>query len=205
MEGDVEPSRVCAVEIKVMGGGHVKHRKRGSLIKKRRSDTTLRKRIPQRHTPATLGSERQAQARNRARRVLGLMRRKRLSLAAASQVVHIKPATVVRYVGSALRQDKPGSHYRATKGDRFRREAEIPTPNGPITVPVYGIKRASEISRYLNAVGHFLRTGDERKLRPFKNKTLKVGKQRIKLLTDPSTLSALADAGLLRLDFAVRS
>jgi hypothetical protein len=133
------------------------------------------------------------------------MRRKRLSLAAASRLEHTKPNTVLRYVGSALRQDKPGSRYRATKGDTFRREVQIPTADGAIWVPVYSLKRASEMSKYLNAVQHFLRTGDERRLRPFKNKTLKAGKQRIKLLTDPSTLSALADAGLLHLDFAVRS
>jgi hypothetical protein len=128
------------------------------------------------------------------------MRRKHVSLAAASRLEHIKPTTVLRYVGSAVRHGKPGGRFRATKGDRFRRDLQIPSANGPITVPIYGSKNAENISKYLNAVAHYLRTGDEAKLRPFKGKALKVGGKRIKLLTDPRALLTLGEAGLLHLD-----
>lgn len=51
-------------------------------------------------------SQREADARVRALAVLAHMRRKHLSLAAASRLEHIKPATVLRHVLSAVRQDR---------------------------------------------------------------------------------------------------
>jgi hypothetical protein len=145
-------------------------------------------------------NERQAGARNRALNALAHMRRRHVSLAAASRLEHTKPTTVRHYVGSAVRQDRPGARYRATKGDRFRRDLQIPTAHGPMTVPVYGSKNAENISKYLNAVAHYLRTGDQAKLRPFKGKTIKVDGKQIKLLTDPEALSVLAEADVLHLD-----
>jgi hypothetical protein len=153
-----------------------------------------------RHPKPTRQNERHEQTHNRALNALAHMRRKHLSLAAASRLEHIKPATVLRHVGSAVRQDRPGSRYRATKGDRFRRDLQIPTAQGPMMVPVYGSKNAEKVSKYLNAIGHYLRTGDESKLRPFKGKTLKADGKRIKLLTDPNTLSSLAEAEALHID-----
>jgi hypothetical protein len=145
-------------------------------------------------------NERQGQTRNRALNALANMRRKHVSLAAACRLEHTKPTTVLRYVGSAVRHDRPGGRFRATKGDRFRRDLQIPSANGPITVPIYGSKNAENISKYLNAVAHYLRTGDESKLRPFKGKALKVAGKRIKLLTDPRALLSLAEADLLHFD-----
>jgi hypothetical protein len=145
-------------------------------------------------------TEREARARERALGALAQMRREHLSLAAASRLEHVKPTTVLRYARSAVRQDRPGARYRATKGDRFRRDLQIPTVHGPMPVPVYGSKNAEKVSKYLNAVGFYLRTGDEAKLRPFKGKTLKVDGKRVKLLTDPVALSKLAEADVLHLD-----
>jgi hypothetical protein len=148
----------------------------------------------------TLESKRQTQTRNRALRVLSHMRRTGVSLATASRLEHTKPATVLRHVGSAVRRERPGSRYHATRGDRFRRDLQIPTAQGPVTVSVVGSKQAESISKYLNAVSHYLRTGDESKLRSFKGKAIKAGKQRIKLLTDPDTLLRLAEADAMHLD-----
>jgi hypothetical protein len=153
-----------------------------------------------RQTKSIPHNERQAQTRNRALNVLAQMRRKHLSLAAASRLEHIKPATVLRYVGSAIRQERSGGRYRATKGDRFRRDIQVPTAMGPVTVPVYGSKNAESISKYLNAVGHYLRTGDQARLRPFRGKAIKVGGKKIKLVTDPDKLLLLAEADVLHLD-----
>jgi hypothetical protein len=153
-----------------------------------------------RHSKSSRPSPRQVQARTRALNVLAHMRRQHLSLAAACRLEHVKPATARRYVGSAVRQNRSGSRYRATKGDRFRRDLQIPAASGPMTIPVYGSKNAENISKYLNAVAHYLRTGDQTRLRPFKGKTLKVGGKRIKLLTDPEALSRLAEADALHLD-----
>jgi hypothetical protein len=128
------------------------------------------------------------------------MRRKQLSLAAASRLERVKPDTVLRYVGSALKRDRPGGRFHATKGDRFRRDLQIPSESGPITVPIYGSKNAENISKYLNAVAHYLRTGEKSKLRPFRGKTIKVGCKQIRLLTDSRALMSLAEADLLHFD-----
>lgn len=169
-------------------------------VKKGRSKPSLSERHLIRRRIATPLSEREARARERALGALAQMRREHLSLAAASRRERTKATTVLRYARSAVRHERPGGRYRATKGDRFRRDLQIPTAHGPMIVPVYGSKNAEKVSKYLNAIAHYLRTGDEAKLRPFKGKTLKVGRQRIKLLTDPDTLSSLAEADVLHLD-----
>jgi hypothetical protein len=177
----------------------MKHQTRRRSEKKGQSKPQIRgRRVPHRYTSRR--SEREAQTRNRALSVLVHMRREHLSLATASRREHIKPATVLRYVGSAIRQERSGGHYRATKGDRFRRDIQIPTAMGLIVVPVYGSKNAESISKYLNAVAHYLRTGDQARLRPFRGKTIKVGGKKIKLVTDPEKLLLLAEADVLHLD-----
>lgn len=143
---------------------------------------------------------RQADTRTRALRALTLMRREKISRAEACRLEHIKPATFLRYVGRAVRQDKPGGRYRATPSDRFRRDLQVPTALGPARVPVYGSKAASELSKYANGINRYLRTGDTSGLRPFEGKKIRVGRERIELITDPTTLSSLAQAGALRVD-----
>ncbi len=145
-------------------------------------------------------TNREREARARALHALALMRHEKLSLAAACRLEHIKPATFLRYVGSAVHRDRPGGRFRATAGDRFRRDLQIPTAQGLVTIPVYGSRNAENISKYLNAVASFLRTGDQRRLRGFKGKTLKAGGKRIKLVTDPHVLSSLAEADALHFD-----
>jgi hypothetical protein len=143
---------------------------------------------------------RQEERRTRALRALTKMRRENLSLAEACRLEHMKPATFLRYVGRAVRQDRPGGRYRATDTDRFRRDLQIPTALGPARVPVYGSKAASELSKYANAINRYLRTGDTSRLRPFQGRTIRSGRERIELITDPATLSSLAQAGALRVD-----
>jgi hypothetical protein len=129
------------------------------------------------------------------------MRREHLSLAEACKQAHVKPATVLRYVGSAVHQSKAGSRYVVTRNDSFRRDLQIPTALGQVDIPVRGSKVAREISRYSNAVGLYLRTGDTSSLKPFIGKTVGGHRgQQIELLTDPDTLSALAQAGSLNID-----
>lgn len=139
-------------------------------------------------------------ARTRALHALSRMRRQHFSLAEACQLEHIKPNTFLRQVGSAVRQDKRGSRYRAVAGDRFRRDLQIPTVLGPTSVPIYGSKNATGISNYLSAVALYLRKGDASKLKRFKGKTVGVRGQKLELITDPQTLSALALAGALQFD-----
>ena len=133
------------------------------------------------------------------------MRREHLSLSAASRREHVKPATVLRYVGRAIRQDKPSGRFRAAQHDRLARDLRIPTPEGYTTISVRGSKNAQLISSYLNAVGNFLRTGNETNLAKFRGKVLRAEGQRVELLTDTATLSRLADADALHLDHLYKS
>jgi len=139
-------------------------------------------------------------AQTRALHALAKMRRDKVSLAEACRLEHIKPSTFLRHIGSAVRQDRPGGRYRATAGDRLRRDLQIPTALGPTPVPIYGSKQAREISQYLNAIALYLRKGDASKLERFQGKTLRVRGENVELITDPATLSALALAGALQFD-----
>ena len=145
-------------------------------------------------------SSRSQSARNRALHALSLMRREKISLAEASRLEHIKPATLLRHVGSAIRQDKSGGRYRATKSDRLRRDVQIPTVLGEKTISVSGSKAATEIAEYQNAVARYLRKGDASKLKRFRGKNVGIGKNKVELITDPAVLSSLALAGTLQFD-----
>jgi hypothetical protein len=133
---------------------------------------------------------------DRALHALALMRRGE-SLAAACRAEHIKPQTLLRHVGNALRHDKPGGRYRVARTDTLRRDLEVQTPDGPIHVSAKGIKAAREFAVHANAIAHFNRTGDESRLKRFKGKTFKVGRKRYEFLTDPDALMVLADADAL--------
>jgi hypothetical protein len=172
----------------------VAHRR--SRPQKRAAKQTPRRTVSQAPTSA-----RQRAARDRALHALALMRRGE-SLAVACRLEHIKPSTFLRYVGSAVRQDKPGGRFRALASDRLRRDdLQVPTAEGYVSVSVRGIKTARLLSDYLNAIGHFSRTGDESKLRFFRGKTFTtLDGQRLPFLTDPNTLMTLAEADALRLD-----
>ena len=161
-----------------------------------------RKRVPGRRTQRRTGDQTPTDARQRdtSRRALRALRHMRAgaSLSAATRLEHIKPSTFMRYAGSTVQQDRPGGRYRARPTDRLSRELEVPSTQGLVRVSAKGIKQAREFSRFSNAVGHFNRTGDDSKLRPFREKTfVDVNGQRVEFVTDPSTLLVLAAADLL--------
>jgi len=138
---------------------------------------------------------REAQARERALAALARMRREKLSRQAAARAEHTDPRTMQRYVRSALRQDRPRGRYRATKGDNFRRDLQIPTALGMVSVKVRGSRQAAILGRYMNALGKNLR-GDTEALKEFEGVKI-AGHQ---LIIDPDTLAALASPGALDID-----
>jgi hypothetical protein len=72
----------------------------------------------------------------------------------------------------------------------------IPTPIGNAPVTVRGSRQASQLGKYMSAVGKYLRTGDVEGLAQFKNQS--IGGQA--LITEPNALSVLAEAGALTLE-----
>ncbi|MBZ5689716.1 MAG: hypothetical protein LAP86_32360 [Acidobacteriia bacterium] len=72
----------------------------------------------------------------------------------------------------------------------------VPTTVGNAPVTVRGSKQASELGKYMSAVGKYLRTGDVEALGKFEGKSI----GGYPLITDPELLSSLAQAGALTLD-----
>jgi hypothetical protein len=133
----------------------------------------------------------QTKTYNRALHALARMRRTGSSLAAAAREEHIDPRTVRKYLNPELRgRGKP------TRADRRKRNMLIPTTIGNVPATVRGSKQASQLGRYMSAVGKYLRTGDVEALGKFEGKS--IGGH--PLITDPDLLSSLAQAGALTLD-----
>jgi hypothetical protein len=137
---------------------------------------------------------------DRALHALALMRRGE-SLSAASKAEHIKPATLLRHVGRAIRQDKPGGRFRVLKTDKFVRHLQhVQSTEGPIDVAAKGIKAARDFAAHANAIAHFNRTGDTSRLKRFTGRTFIADGKRHEFLTDPDKLMELVEADALRLD-----
>lgn len=128
---------------------------------------------------------------NRSLHVLARMRRTGASLTAAAREEHIDPRTVRKHLRADLR-----GRGKATKADRRHRDMLIPTAIGNAPVTVRGSRQASQLGKYMSAVGKYLRTGDVEGLAQFRNQS--IGGQA--LITDPNTLSVLAEAGTLTLE-----
>jgi hypothetical protein len=124
------------------------------------------------------------------------MRRTGASLTAASLEEHVDPRTVLRYRWHELRRSGRGKPYQPTKTDRLIRKMLVPTTLGPSPVSVRGSQRASKLGRYMSAVGKYLRTGETAALDKFEGQSISGHR----LITDPRTLSSLAQAGALQLD-----
>jgi hypothetical protein len=123
------------------------------------------------------------------------------SMSAACRAEHIKPDTFLRYVGHAVRHDKPGGRFRVVASrDTLTRQLQVPTADGTVPVSVRGIKAARAFSAHANAIAHFNRTGDPSPLKRFKGRTFIAEGRRYEFLTDPDKLMELAEADALRLD-----
>jgi hypothetical protein len=123
------------------------------------------------------------------------MRRSGQSLTAAAHDEHIDPRTVRKYLGPELREPKHGRTL-PTRSDQRQRQMLVPTTYGADPVTIRGSEQASKLGRYMSAVGKYLRTGDTDPLDEFAG--VSIGGHR--LITDPDTLSLLAEAGALQLD-----
>lgn len=132
---------------------------------------------------------------NKALHVLARKRRTGETLTAAAREEHIDARTVRKYLGIELRGFVAG-RTRPTSADRRRRRMLVPTPRGPAPVTIHGSNQASQLGRYMSAVGKFLRTGDTDALDEFEGQSI-AGHP---LITDPDTLSSLAQGGALQLD-----
>lgn len=135
------------------------------------------------------------EAHERALDALALTRRQGWSLTRASRMVRSDPRTVRRHLGGALR--KEGSRWRPRPFDRIPRPMRVMTVTGPTLVVVRDSRTASLIAEHSNAVQHYLRTGDDGRLRRLRRKHFQIDGERIALVVSPTRIDRLAEGAEL--------
>lgn len=128
------------------------------------------------------------------------MRRDFLSLSASAEAEGTDVNTIRRYVGTALKQDRPGGRYRATVYDRIARTLNFLTPQGMVAVEVRGSRTASRIGEYMNAVRTYSTSGDTSAVARFNGKSFRANGVTYDFITDVSILDRLIDAGVLAIE-----
>jgi hypothetical protein len=104
------------------------------------------------------------EARRAALDALNYIRNDRLSLGEAAERAGTTPAAVHRHVGTAL--ERQGGRYVAKPADRLLRVMTVLGPRGlEHEVEVRGSRAASRIGAHWSAIDHYLRTGDDSRLR----------------------------------------
>ena len=135
------------------------------------------------------------QARSRALEAVQVMRRDGLSLSRAAKQAGTTPNAVRRHAGQAL--ERRGRRYRARAYDRLVREMHFLTGQGLVVLPVRDSRSASKIARYMGALDHYLRTGDDHRLSRLRGQGVWVEKRFYPFITDLDLLDRLASACLL--------
>jgi hypothetical protein len=117
------------------------------------------------------------------------------SLYAAARQEHIAPDTVRRFAGGALVRE-PSGRYRAKPRDRLYRRMRFLDERGVLWVEVASSTEASKLAAYWGAVDHYLKTGDQGRLRRFDRMRLRLRDKSVRrFVTNPATLDRLALAG----------
>lgn len=127
----------------------------------------------------------------------------RWSLAKVLREAGTTRETVLPYVGSALRVDAQG-RYHAKPRDQLLRRLTFLTPRGLTHIDVTNSETARTIGRYFAALKRFGGTGDDRGLRAFRGKSVRVGKVARPFVTDPVVLRRLLAADVVQLESIYR-
>lgn len=133
----------------------------------------------------------QAKSKRRASRVLARVKR-----AGKARRTKAREKRKDRSIDKKKARRRLGGQKKRSKADRRRREMLVPTMLGNSQVTVRGSRQASQLGRFMSAVGNYLRSGDASGLTKFKNRRI-AGHL---LITDPKSLSTLAEAGVLQLE-----
>lgn len=133
-------------------------------------------------------------ARSRALDAISLMRRDNVSLSRAARLAGTTVNAVRRHAGRVLEQADSG-RYRAKPYDRMVREMRFLTREGVMVLSIRDSRSASKIARHMGAVDHYLKTGDDSRLRRLRGKGVWTNKRFYPFLTDLDALDRLANAG----------
>ena len=129
--------------------------------------------------------------------VITAMRRDGLSLKEAAREIGIRPETVQRHAGYALRKSKSGK-YEARGSDTLLRPIVVVAPGGLREIVVGDSASATLAAEHSNAVQTFLQTGDDTEVQQFRGQSITdAGGNRVPLLTDLDELERLGAVGVL--------
>jgi hypothetical protein len=161
-----------------------------------RASAVARGRRPGNLSVGTLNGRSPA-SRDAALHVLAAMRRDpKLSFVHASKLEGVRPGTVKKYFGSALKKVK--GQWRVSKSDRFIAVLYVPDAQGnPVPVTTRSSKEREQVSAYLRDVGRYLR-GNSKALAKWRGRSI----SGVELVTDAHILEAtepaLADFSMYR-------
>ncbi len=142
---------------------------------------------------------REAEKRSQAIAALARARREDMLLSRAAKLEGTTVGNVKKWAPAAVKLEY--GHYTAAPSDRYSRAMKIPTVHDPATGYPAGSKQASELAAYWAGVGRYAERGDDRALRAFDGRMLRLaGGTRTPYITDRQLLRQLADAGLLHFD-----
>jgi hypothetical protein len=148
-------------------------------------------RAPRHRIPLTYLTQRERFQRQRSLEVASEARRGRGSLSRLARARGIAPKTVRRASG-AFR--KKGRRWVATQSDRVQRYLQTYEHGARKSVLVSDSRTATLLSRYANAVYHYLDTGDAGRLREFEGKTYIDARGKVHTIeTDPAKLRAAVE------------
>lgn len=102
---------------------------------------------------------------------------------------------MLRYAAPAL--EKHGGRYHAKPYDRQARAMEFLTLQGREYIEVRDSRSRERIASYWNAVGQYAETGDDRPLRKFRGKSIRIDGRSYPFITDTGDLDRLGSAGEL--------
>jgi hypothetical protein len=144
-------------------------------------------------------SEKAKDTYNLVLKALSNMRTEKASLGKASQEAGVSPKTVKRWAGSRL--EKRNGRITAKPTDQWIRPMKIPTAEGPREILVRGSRQASLLGSYWANVHEYLAKGGISRIAKFSGKSIKdaTGAE-LPLITDPTVLRRLGNAGVIRFE-----
>ena len=131
----------------------------------------------------------------RSLRVLSKLRNEKTSLKKASQEVGIRPETVKRWAGSALKK-QPNGKIAPKSSDQLLRVLRVPSADGLRDVAIRGSRNATFLAEYFNALHRYLATGQFADLERFRGHFITdADGVQIPLPTDRAELKRFGSAG----------
>lgn len=136
--------------------------------------------------------------RQQALDVIAMSRRDGISIEAASRQQGVSTQAVAYWAGDIVR--RAGGSLAVSASDRLYRPMFVYSNGAKVPIDVRGSRVASDVGRYHSAVGHYLATGDDSRLRRLSG----IAVAGVELETDLDVLDDLARRGVFEFESIYR-